>query len=150
MAGRSARNLLIHDAAASGSCGPLVLRELNQGVDISASDASGATPLWLAACTDNADVAELLIMRGAAMDEGNALGWTPLMTACKNGDIECARLLLQHRANVNSRSNDGLTPLMRAARWGATDCAAPAPSRRARRDPSRQDSAGRSAPSTKC
>ncbi len=96
-----------------------VARRLAAGVDIDATvtapgyPASGATPLHLAILTDQRQIAEYLIDKGAnlgakAQDEH---GGTPLHWAAALGRIEMAKRLLEVGADINAPDNHGYTPL---------------------------------------
>ncbi len=96
-----------------------VRRHLAAGADINATvvapgiPASGATPLHLAVLTDQREVAEFLIEKGAdlgatAKDEH---GGTPLHWAAALGRIGMAKRLIAARADVNAPDNNGYTPL---------------------------------------
>lgn len=52
------------------------------------------SPLTLAACGGHVELAELLIQRGAALEEVNDEGYTPLMEAAREGHEEMVALLL--------------------------------------------------------
>jgi len=53
------------------------------------------SPLTLAACGGHVELAELLIQRGAAIEEVNDEGYTPLMEAAREGHEEMVKLLLK-------------------------------------------------------
>ena len=54
------------------------------------------SPLTLAACGGHVDLANLLIERGANLEEVNDEGYTPLMEAAREGHEEMVALLLAH------------------------------------------------------
>lgn len=54
------------------------------------------SPLTLAACGGHVDLANLLIQRGANLEEVNDEGYTPLMEAAREGHEEMVALLLAH------------------------------------------------------
>ena len=74
------------------------------GVDVNGSDAVYTTPLQVAAASGHETLVQLLVQRGARLDEANMYGWTPLMHAARHGHVGVVRLLLQRGADV-SRSN---------------------------------------------
>ena len=76
------------------------------------SNSLGETPLMLAAITNQLDLANVLIARGADV---NREGWTPLHYAATKGHREMMRLLLENDAYIDSESANGTTPLMMAA-----------------------------------
>ena len=54
------------------------------------------SPLTLAACGGHVELANLLIERGANLEEVNDEGYTPLMEAAREGHDEMVALLLAH------------------------------------------------------
>lgn len=54
------------------------------------------SPLTLAACGGHVELANLLIDRGANLEEVNDEGYTPLMEAAREGHEEMVALLLAH------------------------------------------------------
>lgn len=84
----------------------------------------GFTLLHWAAAKGDADVAKLLISKGAdvnAQDEWE--GYAPIHAAVIENKVELIKLLLSKRANVDAESRGGLTPLMIAATKGYTEAA---------------------------
>ena len=75
-------------------------------------NAAGETPLMLAAISNQLDLANKLIERGA---EVNRKGWAPLHYAATKGHIAMMRLLLENNAYIDTESPNGTTPLMMAA-----------------------------------
>lgn len=69
----------------------------------------------------NSDVAEALLIHGAAVDAADVTGRTPLSYAAQYGlrKTDFSRLLLDHGADVNRADDSGRTPLSYAA--GAYD-----------------------------
>lgn len=57
------------------------------------------SPLTLAACGGHVELANLLIERGANIEEVNDEGYTPLMEAAREGHEEMVALLLSHGMN---------------------------------------------------
>ncbi len=87
--------------------------DVNVRLDAPGIPASGLTPLHLAVLTNQVEVAELLIERGAdlaarAKDEH---GGTPLHWAAGLGRTEIAKRLVEAGADINAPDNHGYTPL---------------------------------------
>ena len=82
---------------------------------LSIKSPQGETPLMLAALNNKMDLAKLLILRGADV---NQPGWTPLHYAATKGHIEMMRLLIDNSAYLDAESPNGTTPLMMAAHYG--------------------------------
>lgn len=76
---------------------------LEKGVDVNGVSTKGCkcTPLMAAADENQAEIARLLIDRGANVNFVNKNGWTALMEAADEGSYETARILLQAGADVN-------------------------------------------------
>ena len=71
---------------------------------------------------DHRECVDLLISKGADVDEKNNRGETALMWASGKGHRECVDLLLSKGANVNEKDNDGTTALMVASVNGHREC----------------------------
>lgn len=80
----------------------------------------GFSALGLAALFGRAEVATLLLLRGADVGavSANALGAQPLHSAVAGNHAELARVLLEAGADVNATQHGGFTPLMGAAQNG--------------------------------
>ena len=91
---------------------------LDQGVDVDAPQADGATALAWAVHWDDLATADLLLGAGADVDAANDLGVTPLMLAGLNGSAPMVDLLLRAGADPNAARPAGGTALMMAARSG--------------------------------
>ncbi len=87
--------------------------EVNPGRD----DAKrSGTPLIWAAQGDKPETAELLIERGAKIEESaSSYGLTAFGEAAKYGRVQVMKVLIKHHADVNANGNNGVTPLMYAA-----------------------------------
>ena len=88
------------------------------GTNLEAKAANGNTALMMAAFKRNRPAVELLLARGAKV---NQAGWTALHYAAAAGDDEIVRLLLARGAKVDAVSppkSGGYTPMMMAAREG--------------------------------
>jgi ankyrin repeat protein len=91
---------------------------IEEGIDVDAPQADGATALAWAAHRDDLAMAELLLQAGAGVDIANDLGVTPLMLASENGSVSMVELLLQAGADPNAARPAGGTALMMAAQAG--------------------------------
>ena len=83
----------------------------------------GRTPLHIAVHYSELAVAQLLIERGAEVNQAMTDGRTPLFVAAQNGKLDIAQLLLDRGAEVNQAMNDGATPLYIAAQEDQLDVA---------------------------
>jgi len=81
-------------------------------------NASGETPVMMAALRGQAEWVTRLLDRGAAV---NREGWTPLHYAASGPEPKVISLLLERGARVDALSSNGTTPLMMAAGYGALD-----------------------------
>ena len=91
---------------------------LDEGIDVNASRADGATALLWAAHWDDFDTADRLLRAGAHVNAADDHGVTPLARACENGSVAMVATLLAAHADANAAQASGLTPLMTAARTG--------------------------------
>ena len=89
-------------------------------VGVNDQDKDGMTPLIAAASrgerSQNADVMDVLIEKGANVNKQNNQGETALYVASKNGQKLAVEILLSHKANPNLKTNTGETPLLAAVR----------------------------------
>jgi ankyrin repeat protein len=85
---------------------------------IDTANASGETPLMMAALRGNSDWNERLLARGAQL---NRSGWTALHYAATGPSTAVVALLLSRGAALEAPSPNGTTPLMMAARYGPED-----------------------------
>ncbi|CAI4215538.1 unnamed protein product [Parascedosporium putredinis] len=74
--------------------------------------AKEASALYRAAEGGRADIAALLLERGAKPDWQNKAGVTPIFPACFRGHAETLRVLLERGADVDHRDGDGETALL--------------------------------------
>ena len=72
----------------------------------------------------HADIAELILSHGAAVDPVSHVGRTPLHNAAEAGHLAAAKTLLDHKARPGAMNGDGMTPLHLAARHGHVDVVA--------------------------
>jgi hypothetical protein len=82
------------------------------------ANASGETPLMMAALKGQAALVARLLERGAAV---NRDGWSPLHYAAAGPDPSIVQMLVERGARIESRSPNGTTPLMMAAQYGPED-----------------------------
>ena len=76
---------------------------------MNARDGGGETPLYAAAMSGHADVAEILLANRADVNARTTENsWTPLHWA---RTPEVVRVLLSHHADANARARNGSTPL---------------------------------------
>ncbi len=101
---------------------------IENDANVSAKDSGGVTPLMLASYNGVTAAMEVLIAKGAAVNDRDNQGNTPLHCACQwFGSPEPARkvkrreavlrLLIDKGAEINARNCAGTTPLMDAARY---------------------------------
>jgi ankyrin repeat protein len=118
--------LPIHIAACFGKA-DLVGLLLDKGCDPSTTDFYGGSLLLYAteAMSDNGqhEVAELLLDRGADINDSSNRGFTPLMIACVDGRKEMVELFLDRGADVDAENDDGFTALLIASSNGNKEVA---------------------------
>jgi ankyrin repeat protein len=98
-----------------------VRRLLQDGADVNAGQADGATALHWAAYRGDAVLADLLLDAGADPSAANREGSTPLWLASSQGDATMIETLLEGGADANEQLPLGRRPLMLAARSGHAD-----------------------------
>lgn len=110
--GQTAMHLALRDQS------PQVAQALwsSPGLDVDAVNASGETPLMMAALRGELEWARRLLERGAKVHRA---GWSPLHYAATGNEPRIVALLLDRGAPIDARSPNGTTPLMMAARYGA-------------------------------
>jgi hypothetical protein len=86
------------------------------GVDVNVLNASGESPLMIAALKGRTEWMRRLLARGARVDQP---GWSALHYAATGPDPQAVALLLERGAAIEARSPNRTTPLMMAARYGA-------------------------------
>lgn len=110
------------EAIRSGDAGR-VKSLLEQGAEVNARDAYGATALMVAAHSGKLEMVNLLLAAGAEVDAKDELGWTALIKACYNdvedrGYPEIVSHLIEAGADPNIKIGYGIRPLMLAAGYG--------------------------------
>lgn len=111
-AGQTALHLALRDQS------PRVVQALwrHAGLDVNAANASGETPLMLAALRGELEWTARLLERGA---KPQLAGWSPLHYAATGIEPRIVAMLLDRGAVIDAPSPNGTTPLMMAARYGA-------------------------------
>ncbi|MEM7010121.1 MAG: acyltransferase family protein [Verrucomicrobiota bacterium] len=97
------------------------LREaLDAGADPNEREPFGGSALLgIAAIYDNVEAIELLLERGAEINERSNDASTPLHMAAFFGSLDSAKALVEHNADLNPRNDYGATPLSNAeSDWG--------------------------------
>ncbi|MBV9669661.1 MAG: ankyrin repeat domain-containing protein [Acidobacteriales bacterium] len=108
----------LHAAVQAGKL-EQVKRLLAAGADVNARDPLGSTPLFVASCLGNTDVASLLLADGALVDAGRPdAPSSPLECAVLTDHADIVKLLLASRADVDTRCHDDQSLLHVAARRG--------------------------------
>ncbi len=123
IAASSSRCDPIHDAAREGDLATvqsLLTKNRHLALD---RDKSGKSPLHYAALYGHANIAELLLSKGAKIDGMDHQGMTPLHLAAMAGQTLMAQFLIAHSADVNAKARSDWTPLHIAALWGKRDVA---------------------------
>jgi ankyrin repeat protein len=82
---------------------------------ISLKDASGNSPLHMAAAIGSLPITELLLSEGADINATNTELNTPLHAAVQNGRDEVSKFLIKNGADLNKHNASGYTPLHSAA-----------------------------------
>jgi len=89
---------------------------LDRGANVNAATKVGRTPLFIAAMSDpSADIARLLIAKGANPKIKDKYNNTMLNAAAAGNDAETVQLMIDAGVDVNAGPLTGLTPLMQAA-----------------------------------
>jgi ankyrin repeat protein len=110
--GQTALHLALRDQS------PGVVRAVfeSKTLDVDAVNATGETPLMMAALRGELAWASRLIERGAKVQRE---GWSPLHYAATGPEPKIVAMLLDRGAPIDARSPNNTTPLMMAAGYGA-------------------------------
>ncbi len=110
-AGQTALHLALRDQS------PRVIKALMEGpgLDVNATNASGESPLMMAALRGDLDRAGQLLARGAKVHQD---GWSPLHYAASGPEAKVVAMLLDRGAPIDAFSPNRTTPLMMAAGYG--------------------------------
>jgi ankyrin repeat protein len=92
----------------------------NPSLDINYED-KGQTLLMFASKEGRTDVVELLLSKGANVNDRNSDGRTPIMFASIEGRTDVVKLLLDRSANPNDKDNYGNSPILWASGNGHTE-----------------------------
>ncbi len=116
-------DLGIHEAAVLGKPNTIDALLESDPALVDAETEDGFTPLGLAAFFGYQDVAETLLLRGAAIDKvmKSVNRNTPLDAAVSANHREVVLLLLKRGAEVSPKAAGGYTPLHKAAFAGNTE-----------------------------
>ena len=99
----------------------LVSLLLERRATVDHANDAGKTALHVTSEQGHADIAALLLERGAAPERIQpATGFSPLMMSAYFGHVEVARLLVQWGAALDRCDHSGHTALMWASGWGQT------------------------------
>ena len=109
----------IHDAARSGDVEAAARLLDDDQLSENSVDASGRTPLSLAAAAGQRDLVSFFLERGALVNSTNDRGATPLHFAASRGDSQIVRVLIEHGAVVNARADS--TPAWPSVRWASVN-----------------------------
>ena len=87
---------------------------LEHKADANTKNNDGSTALLIAtsAYTDNSELVQLLVERGADVSVTGKNGQTPLHRAARGGMVKAMRALLEHGADPNAKDKDGVTPFL--------------------------------------
>lgn len=112
---------LLHYAVYGRDAG-LIEFLIDKGAKVDATDASGQTPLMIAAANDRTEAAAALLKKGAALEAKNDYGRTALvLCARERGRAATARVLLDAGANIDAVDKFGAGALGLAAWRGKAD-----------------------------
>ena len=112
---------LLHDAIKSRDI-PSVKFFLEFGANVNARDQNGDSPIYHAVCLGYNKIAELLIQKGANVNEGHHyhMNQSLLLSATVKSDLKMAEILLQNGADPNAADVLGQTPLLVGAQHAGT------------------------------
>ena len=86
--------------------------------DVDALNQAGESALMMAALKGDIDGMQMLIERGAKVDQP---GWSPILYAATGPEPKAVRLLIDRGAPIDATSPNDSTPLMMAAQYGSED-----------------------------
>jgi ankyrin repeat protein len=85
---------------------------------VSAANKGGDTPLLAAVGAGKLEFAEMLVSKGADVNEEDSEGNTPLLLTCRSGNFEMSEMLVSKGADVNAKDSEGNSLLLLACRSG--------------------------------
>ena len=92
---------------------------LDKGADINIRDDSDlSTSLMIAVSNEDIIMTQILLLRGADVNNQNILGYTALMIATLKGNAPLVNMLLDKGADINMRDKNGYTALFQATITG--------------------------------
>ena len=122
--------LLVHDAVyifklyfeshTTRDFNPLLVL-LRNGADVNTLNHHKATPLHVAARTDNLTLVLILFAQGCHLHAENMHGSTALHNAAREGSTSTVSFLIEHGCLINQLTDDGDTPLHQAVRKNKVD-----------------------------
>lgn len=86
-------------------------------------DAKSFTPLIIAVYNNQPAVVQLLLQKGARVNDADISGNTALMGVCFKGYKDIAEMLIKAGAEINQQNNTGSSALIFAATFGQLDIA---------------------------
>jgi ankyrin repeat protein len=93
---------------------------LNQGEDVNALAKTGSCALIMAAATNTTtDISELLLDKGANINNNCLAGWSPLMHASAEMKLSFIELFVARNADINHAGNDNETSIMISSSLGS-------------------------------
>ena len=105
-------NAALIDAIEQGNSQAVqLLLEAGADVNMQNSKRCKNSPLILATAKNLLDVAQILLLYKAEINQQNYLGETPLHVAARKGHIEILKMLLGNGADANIKDDSGCTPL---------------------------------------
>nr|XP_033796858.1 ankyrin repeat domain-containing protein 27 isoform X2 [Geotrypetes seraphini] len=115
---------MCHPLCSCDNCEKFVSGRLNDPSIVTpfSRDDRGYTPLHIAAICGQAQLIDLLVSKGAAVNATDYHGSTPLHLACQKGYQNVTLLLLHYNASTDIQDNNGNTPLHLACTYGHEDC----------------------------